>query len=71
MLAAIINPVGAVRTATLLGIQGTGAFGAASLALFRFTHGASGAGLVLGSSLLVWLVMPTAIAILRLRNADL
>jgi Cu-processing system permease protein len=68
MVAVIVNPVSAVRTATLLGIRGTGAFGAASLALFRFTNGAWGAGLVLGTSLLLWLVAPTALAV---RRADL
>jgi Cu-processing system permease protein len=70
MIAAIVNPIGAVRTGTLLAIEGTGAFGAASLALFRFTRGATGAGLVLGLSLVVWLVAPTFLAIRRLRRAD-
>ena len=70
MIAAIVNPIGAVRTGTLLAIEGTGAFGAASLALFRFTRGAAGAGLVLGLSLVLWLVVPTAVAIRRLRRAD-
>jgi ABC-type transport system involved in multi-copper enzyme maturation permease subunit len=50
MVSVIVNPVGAVRTATLLAIEGTGAFGAASLALFRFTGGSLGAALVLGAS---------------------
>ena len=49
MVSTIVNPIGAVRTGTLLGIEGTGAFGAASLALFRFTRGAWGAGVVLGA----------------------
>jgi Cu-processing system permease protein len=70
MAAAVVNPIGAVRTATLLGIQGTGAFGAASLALFRFTGGAWGTAGVLGLSILFWLVAPTAVAARRLRNAD-
>ena len=70
MIAAIVNPIGAVRTGTLLAIEGTGAFGAASLALFRFTRGAAGAGVVLGLSLLFWLVIPTALAVRRLRRAD-
>jgi Cu-processing system permease protein len=70
ILAALVNPLGAVRTGTLLGIEGTGAFGAASLALLRFTHGAWGAGLLLGSSILFWLVAPTALAVRRLRRAD-
>ncbi len=71
MVAAIVNPVGAVRTGTLLAIQGTGAFGAASLALFRFTRGTWGAAAVLGLSVLFWLVAPTALAVRRLRRADL
>ena len=70
MVSAIVNPLGAVRTGTLLGIEGTGAFGAASLALFRFTKGPWGAGVVLGLSLLFWLVAPTALAVRRLRRAD-
>ena len=70
MVSVIVNPIGAVRTGTLLGIEGTAAFGAASLALFRFTRGAWGAGLVLGLSLFFWLVAPTALAVRRLRRAD-
>ncbi|HET7292462.1 MAG TPA: ABC transporter permease subunit [Vicinamibacteria bacterium] len=70
MVSAIVNPIGAVRTGTLLGIEGTGAFGAASLALFRFTRGAGGAGVVLGASVLFWLVAPTALAVWRLRRVD-
>jgi len=66
----IVNPVGAIRTGTLLGIEGTGAFGAASLALFRFTKGAWGAGFLLGLSILTWLVVPVALAIRRLGRAD-
>jgi Cu-processing system permease protein len=59
-----------VRTGTLLGIEGTAAFGAASLALFRFTRGTLGAGLVLALSLLFWLVVPTTLAVRRLQRAD-
>jgi Cu-processing system permease protein len=70
MLAAILNPIGAVRTGTLLAIEGTGAFGAASLALLRFTHGASGAFLALAVSLAFWLLAPTALAVRRLRRLD-
>jgi Cu-processing system permease protein len=66
----IVNPVGAIRTATLLGIEGTGAFGAASLAFFRFTRGPWGAGALLGTSLLLWLVVPVALAVRRLGRAD-
>lgn len=66
----IVNPVGAIRTGTLLGIEGTGAFGAASLALFRFTRGAWGAGILLGLSIVTWLIVPVALAVRRLGRAD-
>lgn len=68
--ATIVNPLGAVRTGTLLAIEGTAAFGAASLALLRFAHGATGAAILLGSSLVFWLIAPTALALIRLRRAD-
>jgi Cu-processing system permease protein len=71
MVSAIANPLSAVRTGTLLVIEGTGAFGAASLALFRFTGGPRGAALVLTLSLLFWLVAPACLALRRLRRADL
>jgi Cu-processing system permease protein len=70
IVSTIVNPVGAVRTGTLLAIEGTAAFGAASLALLRFTRGPWGAGVVIGLSLLFWLVAPTALAVRRLRRAD-
>ena len=71
MVSAIANPLAAVRTGALLAIEGTGAFGAASLALFRFTSGPRGAGAVLGLSLVFWLAAPAALALRRLRRADL
>jgi Cu-processing system permease protein len=71
LVSAIVNPVSAVRTATLLAVEGAGAFGAASLALFRFTGGSKGAALVLGASLLFWLTAPTVLAWRRLGRADL
>ncbi len=70
IVSVLVNPVDAVRTGTLLGIEGTAAFGAASLAFLRFTHGPVGAGILIGSSLLVWTVAPTLVAIGRLRRAD-
>jgi Cu-processing system permease protein len=70
IVSAIVNPVAAVRTGALLAIEGTAAFGAASLALLRFTHGPWGAGLVLGLSLLLWIVLPAALAVRRLGRAD-
>jgi Cu-processing system permease protein len=66
----IVNPVDALRTGVLLGIQGTAAFGAASLAFLRFTKGSLGAGLALGASVLSWVVIPLAVAVFRIRRAD-
>ncbi len=65
------NPVDAVRTGTLLAIEGTAAFGAASLALLRATRGPAGAGGLVALSVLFWIVVPAAIASRRLGNADL
>lgn len=70
ILATLVNPVAAIRTGTLLAVEGTGAFGAASLALFRFAHGASGVAAAVALSALVWLVVPVALAVARLRRAD-
>ena len=70
ILAALLNPVDAARTAALLGIEGTAAFGAASLALLRFTGGPWHAGLFLALSLLAWAVAPVVVAVRRLRRAD-
>jgi Cu-processing system permease protein len=69
--AAIVNPVGAVRTAALLLIEGTAAFGSASLALLRFSGGPFRAGLLLAVSLVLWLVLPFWAASRRLSRADL
>jgi Cu-processing system permease protein len=66
----LVNPVDAVRTAALLGIEGSAAFGAASLAFLRFTKGPWGAAAILAFSLCVWIVAPTLGAIARLRQSD-
>ena len=66
----LLNPIGVVRTGTLLAIEGTAAFGAASLALLRFTGGPAGAAVAIASSLLVWIVLPTALAVRRLGRVD-
>jgi Cu-processing system permease protein len=68
--AAILNPVGAVRTAALLLIEGTAAFGSASLALLRFAGGPASAGLLLAGSIAIWLAVPFWIATRRLARAD-
>jgi Cu-processing system permease protein len=70
VVSVLLNPVDAVRTGALLAIEGTAAFGAASLAFFRFTRGPWGAGILLASSLLLWIAVPTLAAVARLRRAD-
>jgi Cu-processing system permease protein len=71
MVAAIVNPVDAVRTGTLLAVEGTTAFGAASLAFLRFTGGVTGAIIWLAASLVVWILLTAAAAGWRLAHADL
>ena len=69
--ATLVNPVDAARTGALLAIEGTSAFGAASLALLRFTGGLSGAAWAVAGSLAAWLVVPFALAVRSLTRADL
>jgi len=71
MIAAILNPVDAVRTGTLLTVEGTTAFGSASLAFLRMTGGTTGAALTLVTSLVAWTALPLAVAAVRVRRADL
>jgi len=70
ILSVLANPVDAIRTGTLLGIEGTTAFGAASLAFLRFTRGTGGAALWLVVSVLAWALVPVFVAIRRLARAD-
>lgn len=71
IVSAIANPVDAVRTATLLALEGTTAFGGASLAFMRLTHGAIGAFVWLGLSLVFWILAPLALGARRLARADI
>jgi len=71
IVSVIANPAGAVRTSALLGIQGTAAFGSASLAFLRFTGGPARAAVLLGISILAWVVVPTLAAVSRLSRVDL
>jgi len=71
ILASLVNPIGALRTGALLLVEGTGAFGAASLALLRFTHGPAGAGALIALSLLAWIAVPAFWAGRRLERADI
>lgn len=68
--ATLLNPVDAARTLALLAIEGTAAFGAASLALLRFTGGMSMAAALLALSLALWLAAPLALALRRVTRAD-
>jgi len=71
IVSVIANPAGAVRTGALLGIQGTAAFGSASLAFLRFTGGPARAAVLLALSILAWVVLPTVAAMSRLSRVDL
>lgn len=66
----IVNPVDAVRTGCLLGVEGAAAFGPASLAFLRFTRGSLGAGAWLAASVLIWALVPAAAAAFRLKRTD-
>lgn len=69
--ATLINPIDAARTGVLLAIDGTSAFGAASLALMRFTGGLGMTAVLLTASLLVWLVAPIGAALRVLSRSDI
>jgi len=69
--AVLVNPIDAFRTGALLAIQGTTAFGAASLAFLRFTNGPLGAAVLLAASAALWLALPAVLAARRLERADL
>lgn len=69
--AVLINPADAARTAALMAVEGTAAFGASSLALLRFTGGVGSALVFVSTSLVVWTVAPLLIAARRLSRADL
>jgi Cu-processing system permease protein len=67
----LVNPVDAARTGVLMLIEGTAAFGSASLALLRFTGGAASAAALIAGSLVVWTVVPLAAAVRRLARTDI
>ena len=71
IVAALANPVDAVRTGTLMAIEGTAAFGSASLALLRFTSGSAGAAVWLAASVVFWIAAPFGIAAARLSRSDI
>jgi Cu-processing system permease protein len=69
--AALVNPVDAARTGALLAIDGSAAFGAASLALLRFTGSIGMAAALIVLSLVTWLVTPLWLATRALARADI
>lgn len=69
--AVLVNPVDAIRTGALLGIEGDAAFGPASLAFFRILGGRATAAALLCVSIAIWIVVPPAIAVRILKRADL
>jgi Cu-processing system permease protein len=71
ILTVLANPIDAVGAGTLLGVEGTGAFGAGSLALLRFTRGPLGAALLLSASTVLWIVLPVLLAARRLARLDI
>ena len=71
IVSAIASPIDAVRTATLMVVEGTTAFGAASLAFLRFTHGAAGAAWWLAASVVFWVAAPLGIGVWRLSRSDI
>ena len=71
MTGAIVNPVDATRTGMLLLVEGTSAFGGASLAFLRFTSGAAGAAAWLTVSILAWISLLLFVALRKLERADI
>jgi Cu-processing system permease protein len=71
IVSSIVNPIDAARTAALLIIEGLGAFGPASLAFLRLTHGAAGAAAAIAMSLSLWALLPFAAAAWRLSRIDI
>jgi Cu-processing system permease protein len=69
--AVLVNPADAARTVALMAVEGTAAFGAASLALLRFTGGAGNAIMLASTSLVLWTAVPLLLAARRLARADL
>src|SRR5262245_23002707 len=71
IVAVIANPVDAIRTGLLLAVQGTTAFGAASMALLRFTGGPERAVFVMLCTAFVWTIAPALAAAYRLDRTDI
>lgn len=71
IVSSLINPIDAVRTGALLGVEGTAAFGPASLALLRFTGGPVATAGLIALSLAAWICLPAGLAMWRLSKIDI
>jgi len=71
MIAVLVNPVDAARTGAYLAIEGTSAFGGASLALLRFTGSQTATALAITMSIAAWIALPTWAATRRLTHSDM
>jgi Cu-processing system permease protein len=71
IVATLINPIDAARTGALLAVDGTSAFGAASLALLRFTGGLTAAFTIIGAAIGAWLIVPVWAAARVISRADI
>lgn len=71
IIGTLINPIDAARTGALLLIDGTSAFGAASLALMRFTGGLPQTLAIIGASLAAWLIAPLWFAARAISKTDI
>lgn len=70
IVATLINPIDAARTGALLAVDGTSAFGAAALALLRFTGGLGAAMMLIGLSVGSWVVVPAWLATWIIARTD-
>jgi len=71
VVSSLVNPIDAIRTGVLMGIEGTASFGSASLALLRMTGGPAAAAAFVVMSLAAWIAIPAALAMRRLERADI
>jgi Cu-processing system permease protein len=65
------NPVGMVRVASLIALDGKEVFGAAGAALLRFLGGGRSSVIVLSAGLLLWIVLPFLAARSLLKRQDI
>ncbi len=71
IISCLVNPIDAVRTGVLLGVEGTAAFGPASLALLRFTGSVGATAAWIAITLVLWISVPSVFATRRLARIDI